>query len=193
MVRIGQQDYFIHEPAMLRDGSCWMPIHWFQCGNAMYAKCWELDPITTDNGSCWRVIKRENYEVPLHQFLKTFPELREDAVLIYGLLDPTRITGLFSQITNVLPICLMSYVQNCMTWILALLHCGHSLTQLSAIGGVSLQKATKFLPFLYGCIVTTHRVIYQRNGTSITAFSSLPLVCLVKNHKRNIISIFSRH
>lgn len=102
MVRIGQQDYYIHEPAMLRDGTCCMPIRWFQRGNAMYAKCWELDPITTDNGSSWRVIKRENYEVPLHQFLKTFPELREDAVSIYSIPDPTQITGLFSFINNVL-------------------------------------------------------------------------------------------
>ncbi|KAK7007194.1 hypothetical protein R3P38DRAFT_3325581 [Favolaschia claudopus] len=59
MVRIGKQDYYIHEPAMLRDGTFCMPFRWFMRGNILFAKCWAMTAVTSDAGGYWRVLKQE--------------------------------------------------------------------------------------------------------------------------------------
>ncbi|KAH9948702.1 hypothetical protein B0H21DRAFT_890351 [Amylocystis lapponica] len=69
MARIGLQDFYIHEPAMLRSGVPCMPVRWFtrvEGGQqVLFAKCWKLED----------------------EFLKTFPELQQDAKY-YGIPDP---------------------------------------------------------------------------------------------------------
>lgn len=92
MARIGIQDYFIYEPAMLTDGTCCVPVRWFMRNKVLFAKCWELDPITTDTGRAWRVIKRDTYKVSQDKFLKNFPDLQADAHM-YSLPDPTQLKG----------------------------------------------------------------------------------------------------
>ncbi|KAF7333089.1 hypothetical protein MVEN_02374000 [Mycena venus] len=57
MARIGMQDYFIHEPAMLTNGKFCMPIRWFARGKILFAKCWDLAVVTTEKGQNWRVIQ----------------------------------------------------------------------------------------------------------------------------------------
>ncbi|KAJ7246704.1 hypothetical protein C8J57DRAFT_1438159 [Mycena rebaudengoi] len=94
MHRISGHDYFIHEPAMLRDGTVCMPIRWFtKAGNAQldfFAKCWKLEPVSTDIQSGWRVRNTDGYVVPATDFLKNFPDLQRDARL-YDLPSPTEI------------------------------------------------------------------------------------------------------
>lgn len=94
MARIGDQDYFIHEPAMLDDQTCCIPVRWFTKDNILFAECWELDTITTDTTQAWRVLKRNGYVVPQHRFLKNLPNFLQDAAL-YGLPDPSNILGVY--------------------------------------------------------------------------------------------------
>lgn len=96
MARIGDSDYFIHEPAMLRDGICCMPIRWFHRGGRLVAQCWELQAVATNEISGWRVIQRECYEVLETNFLKNFIELKADACSIYNLPSPTILLGSIS-------------------------------------------------------------------------------------------------
>src|ERR1700712_1689180 len=80
MLRIGKDDYFIHKPAMLRDGKCCIPTRWFTKAGKYYANCWEIRPISTDKGSGWRVLmKAETLVVPASEFLKNFPAFKRDA------------------------------------------------------------------------------------------------------------------
>jgi hypothetical protein len=93
MVRIGRQDYYIHEPAMLRDGLFCVPVRWFTVGEVLFAKCWKMEAVSSDVGEVWRVVKCDDYIVPHTQFLKTFLELCHNADSRYGLPHPSRISG----------------------------------------------------------------------------------------------------
>lgn len=99
MARIGvsgrYQDFYVHEPAMLRDGTVCVPVRWFAVGHVLFAKCWRMQTISTDYGDGWRVLEYDDYSVPLTEFLKTFPELWDDAEAIYGLPHPSKIIGVF--------------------------------------------------------------------------------------------------
>lgn len=79
MARLGTRDYhrdfYIHEPAMLRSGEVCMPVRWFSVGEVLFAKCWQMQTITTEYGQAWRVLKCDDYVVPLSQFLNSFPDL----------------------------------------------------------------------------------------------------------------------
>ena len=96
MLRVGNQDFYIHEPAMLTDGSICMPVRWFNRveGEARewYAWCWEMESVTVDEVQGWCVRHRTGFEVPAKSLLKAFPELEADAPL-YGLPLPSRIVG----------------------------------------------------------------------------------------------------
>ncbi|KAJ7290654.1 hypothetical protein C8J57DRAFT_1213292 [Mycena rebaudengoi] len=104
MHRISGQHYFIHEPAMLRDGTVCMPIRWFtKAGNTQlnfFAKCWKLEPVSTDIQSGWRVRNTDGYVVPATDFLKNFPDLQRDTPL-YDLPSPTVILEIVDSATNV--------------------------------------------------------------------------------------------
>ncbi|KAM5539994.1 hypothetical protein V8D89_006326 [Ganoderma adspersum] len=84
MLRLGSQDFYIHEPALLRDGRICMPVRWFNCvqtgKRVWYAKCWAMEPVARKNGSGWRVIKLP-FEIATNELLKMFPELCVDANL----------------------------------------------------------------------------------------------------------------
>lgn len=93
MVRIGKDDFYTHELAMLSDQSCCMPIRWFKRDGNFVAICWKAVPVDTDRVSGWRIMKAEQYEVMEKDFLKPFPELHADAHRLYGLPDPANIIG----------------------------------------------------------------------------------------------------
>lgn len=97
MARMGTtgsyQDFYIHEPAMLRDGTICMPVRWFTVGLVLFAKCWRMETVSTDWGEGWRISECDDYTVPLTEFLKTFPELGEDAEALYGVPHPSKIIG----------------------------------------------------------------------------------------------------
>jgi hypothetical protein len=95
MARLGKQDYYIHEPVMLRNGDCCVPVRWFTVGEVLFAKCWKMQAVSSDIGQAWRVVKCEDYQVPYTEFLKTFPELCEDANTLYGLPHPSHLFGQF--------------------------------------------------------------------------------------------------
>ncbi|KAJ7728363.1 hypothetical protein B0H16DRAFT_1331027 [Mycena metata] len=86
MARIGKQDYFIHEPAMLVDGTFCMPVRWFVRDKTLVAKCWDLVVVNRDGGEKWRVIQRET-EVSQEKFIKNFPTIKTDLHL-YNVPDP---------------------------------------------------------------------------------------------------------
>ncbi|KAJ6461447.1 hypothetical protein C8R45DRAFT_1056025 [Mycena sanguinolenta] len=97
MLRINQQDFFIHEPAMLRNGNCCIPTRWFTKNGSLFAKCWLLQAVTTDELSGWRVVIRsEPYVVAATEFLKNLPDFRADVESgFYNLPNPTNIIGEF--------------------------------------------------------------------------------------------------
>ncbi|KAJ7294046.1 hypothetical protein C8J57DRAFT_1042339 [Mycena rebaudengoi] len=98
MARIGTQDYFIHEPIMLTDGTCCVPIRWFMRGQKLVAKCWGLEVLVTDAGQKWRVVEVES-EVGQDRFMKNLPDLQCDFQQ-YGLPDPSSITHTFNPING---------------------------------------------------------------------------------------------
>jgi hypothetical protein len=93
MARLGPQDYFIHEATMLRNGECCIPVRWFTIGEVLFAKCWRMEPVASDVDQGWRVIQCDDYSVPHTAFLKTFPDLCEDADQ-HGLPHPSKLFGM---------------------------------------------------------------------------------------------------
>jgi hypothetical protein len=91
MARIGPDDYFIHESAMLVDGQFCMPFRWFVRDKVLFAKCWDLEVVNTESGQSWLVIHRET-EVPQDKFMKNLLGIKSDFQL-YKVPDPSRIKG----------------------------------------------------------------------------------------------------
>ncbi|KAJ7634450.1 hypothetical protein FB45DRAFT_1025398 [Roridomyces roridus] len=98
MVRMYGQDFYIHEPAMLRDGQCCIPTRWFTRGDEFFANCWELEPVVKETGSGWRVvIKSQPLVVPASQFLKSFPSWQRDVGVYNHIPGPTHIFEVFNE------------------------------------------------------------------------------------------------
>jgi len=91
MIRIGEDDYYIYEPAMLINGSFCIPTRWFMRGGEFYCKAWPLRPVSDSDG--WQVREDVEIEVPQNDFLKNFPTLADDHRL-YGVPHPSRILGM---------------------------------------------------------------------------------------------------
>jgi hypothetical protein len=100
MARIAGKDYYIHEPAMLSNGQCVVPVRWFAKGGQLFAKCWQMLVVTKENSSGWRIFQPENYVVPAHEFLMDFPTFQADAGR-YSLPHPSLIVGEFWILLNV--------------------------------------------------------------------------------------------
>ncbi|KAF8187836.1 hypothetical protein K438DRAFT_1907474 [Mycena galopus ATCC 62051] len=91
MARISGKDYYIHEPAILDDGQyVVIPTRWFTKDNQMFAKCWEMQVVTREHSSGWRVLKSQNYIVPAAKFLSNFINFQTDAAR-YGVPHPSHI------------------------------------------------------------------------------------------------------
>ncbi|KAK0488234.1 hypothetical protein EDD18DRAFT_1081691 [Armillaria luteobubalina] len=78
MLHINNSDYYIHEPAMLRDCSLCVPFRWFMRDGKYYGHCWKLQAMSREGSVVWRVIKTDGVEVSQDKFLKNAPELRQD-------------------------------------------------------------------------------------------------------------------
>jgi len=100
MACLDRQDYYIHEPAMLRNGTCCIPVRWFTVGDILFAKCWKMEAISSDTGQAWRVLKGDDYSVVHTDFLKAFPELCKDADTQYGLPHPSRLDGKYKPLVQ---------------------------------------------------------------------------------------------
>lgn len=94
MVRVQNDDFYVYEPALLRDGRICMPYRWFTRGAETYAKVWGMTCIGGPDmsGSGWVVLKYATAEVNVRDLLSPLPTLKHTAHF-YGLPDPTRIIG----------------------------------------------------------------------------------------------------
>ncbi|KAL1692476.1 hypothetical protein GGG16DRAFT_51549 [Schizophyllum commune] len=83
MERVGNQDYYVFEPALLRgsrddtpaEALVYMPIRWFVRGDSVYARAWRLYATTSDNQRGWIVDARQVVDIDSSQLLLSFPEL----------------------------------------------------------------------------------------------------------------------
>lgn len=100
MARIADHDYFIYEPAMLRDTSCCIPVRWFMRGKVLFAKCWEMVPVITDTDAYWHVLERDDFEVSQNEFLKNFVQFKADASE-YQIPTPCNIKGAWAFVSFV--------------------------------------------------------------------------------------------
>ncbi|KAK7041004.1 hypothetical protein R3P38DRAFT_2768420 [Favolaschia claudopus] len=155
MARFGNQDYCIHEPAMLRDGTCLKAsvagkrregaqqarISFSGITNFLFVIVIIFRiPCNSDDGQFWRVVEQET-EVSEHEFMKNLPDLRTDFHL-YGWPDPSKIHGATKY----------------------LIHASETH------GGYALKDLASWLS-QSGSIVTTRPEICQRNGMSIFLFT----------------------
>ncbi|THU93269.1 hypothetical protein K435DRAFT_829530 [Dendrothele bispora CBS 962.96] len=91
MARIHDQDFFIYEPVMLQDSTCCIPTRWFERAGSLWAKCWRMQVVVSDQGvQGWNVFKSDDFEVCTSGFLKNFPNFRDDAHL-YGIPSPEKL------------------------------------------------------------------------------------------------------
>jgi hypothetical protein len=94
MIRIHRDDYYIFEPAMLHDCSVCMPHRWFTRDGQFFAKAWQLEQGMDEGGIAgWIVHQEHDIEVHAGQFLKNFPQLRDD-FRTYHVSDPANIIGI---------------------------------------------------------------------------------------------------
>ncbi|KAK7016987.1 hypothetical protein VNI00_018785 [Paramarasmius palmivorus] len=99
MIRLGEgvgaRDFFIFEPAVLRDRSVWMPHRWFikHVGEQtkFVARCWQMVPIRSSEGRpSWRVLMNHEAEFEEDELLLSFPDIKGREAQ-FGLLDLTQI------------------------------------------------------------------------------------------------------
>ncbi|CAK5270513.1 unnamed protein product [Mycena citricolor] len=95
MIRLAGKDYYIYEPCMAtseRDGvqQYVIPVQFFTRGGSLFAKCWRMHPVVTDQISGWRVDKTTPFEVDTKLFFKTFTQFQSD-VEWYQIPNPSHI------------------------------------------------------------------------------------------------------
>ncbi len=98
MVRVGDHDFYVYEPAQLTNGSMCVPVRWFTRGSRTFAKAWPMVPLP--DGAGWVVLRHAQFEVDSEQFLTPLPSLVSTHVF-QGVPDPRRIIGMYSS-TSVL-------------------------------------------------------------------------------------------
>ncbi|KZP26247.1 hypothetical protein FIBSPDRAFT_732946, partial [Athelia psychrophila] len=90
MVRIGDHDFYLFEPALLCTGLYVMPIRWFDRGDELFAQVWSLTPHATQNG--WIVHEYDFFEVAATNLSISFTYLKS-SYINRGVPDVTRILG----------------------------------------------------------------------------------------------------
>ncbi|PBK90657.1 hypothetical protein ARMGADRAFT_866159, partial [Armillaria gallica] len=100
MARLGGDDYYVFEPAMLyqhKESYCilrrWYTI---EGSKQMYAKCWKLIPLL--DGSGWTVSKSE-FVAREDQFLANFPRFTQE-FRAFKVPDPRNIVGIVDETTG---------------------------------------------------------------------------------------------
>lgn len=108
MARLGNQDFYIYEPCMLRDGTVIMPHRWFirpEAGrmgprtgtglqyDPLFAKVWRMVPIQTAGGQRgWRVLAFGDLQVDAQAMQSSFPVIKE-SYANYNIHNPQNIIG----------------------------------------------------------------------------------------------------
>ncbi|KAI0040193.1 hypothetical protein FA95DRAFT_912230 [Auriscalpium vulgare] len=104
MIRIGTEDFFVHEPAKLNDGRICMPMRFFTSGRTRgsptapeyYAKVCRLEPVITEAGPRGYVVHEyDSFNVPVRELSLSFPQLKETHESD-SLPDPRKIIGMIT-------------------------------------------------------------------------------------------------
>ncbi|KAF7329540.1 hypothetical protein MKEN_00216800 [Mycena kentingensis (nom. inval.)] len=106
MIRLGKQDFYLHEPCLLKDGTACMPTRWFTRGNEMFAETWKLIPANIDGRTGWIVDATERDEetrsreaVNSSEFLIAFPTFKA-SYFSHQIPDPSMILGMFPMLSS---------------------------------------------------------------------------------------------
>jgi hypothetical protein len=99
MVRIRGDDYYIYEPALLKDLSMCIPERWFTRDVTFFARAWKMEIRVIEGQLGWVVRKDIELEVSEHQFAKGFVTLEKEFER-YQLPHPSLIHGRRAFITQ---------------------------------------------------------------------------------------------
>jgi hypothetical protein len=101
MVRVGHRDFYIYEPATMRNNRVCMPIRWFTRANIadpaqqiLFADVCRLEIVDADDNRGYVVHEYDTLEIPISQLSLSFIELIETS-RVKGLPDPRCILGEF--------------------------------------------------------------------------------------------------
>lgn len=72
MMRVNNQDFFVHEPTYLRSRSVCMPMRWIIKDQVPYGVAHPMQPYTSDTGGFWIVDGTKEITVPASDFLVPF-------------------------------------------------------------------------------------------------------------------------
>ncbi|KAJ3877317.1 hypothetical protein F5051DRAFT_440725 [Lentinula edodes] len=100
MVRLGGQDFYIHELAKLDDGTLIMPFRWFTRSQVapgdvdqdFYGLAWGVETLPTPSGGTYVVHQYQTIQFPTSRLLSSFPYLVESYDMD-GIPDPRNILG----------------------------------------------------------------------------------------------------
>lgn len=92
MVREKEQDFYVHEPMLMRDHSVYMPIRWFVKDDAMHARAWQMRAVQSNGRSGWLVLDDQPCVVRLQDALLSLPHFAR-SYQYHDLPDPTNIIG----------------------------------------------------------------------------------------------------
>ncbi|KAH9899608.1 hypothetical protein C8Q73DRAFT_680493 [Cubamyces lactineus] len=91
MLRQGEQDFYVYEPARLQNGSVCMPVRWYQREGQTFARVWAMEPTADRSG--WIVRKDVEFDVCDKDFLVAFPDFVRSVSHYVDTPDPRRIEG----------------------------------------------------------------------------------------------------
>jgi hypothetical protein len=93
MIRVGADDYYIFELAMLKDFTFCIPERWFTRNGIFWARAWKLEVRVVDEVRGWVVRKDCEIEVSEHDLAKNFVGLQEQCEH-YRVPHPSLILGM---------------------------------------------------------------------------------------------------
>ncbi|KAJ3899459.1 hypothetical protein F5879DRAFT_993759 [Lentinula edodes] len=107
MVRVGRQDFFIHELAKLDDGTYVIPFHWLTRSQGLlggpeqqfFGLAWSIEICSTFSVRSFVVHQHQTIQFPISRLLSLFPYLVESYDLD-GIPDPRNILGVYTTNSN---------------------------------------------------------------------------------------------
>ncbi|KAJ3846590.1 hypothetical protein EV368DRAFT_88779 [Lentinula lateritia] len=107
MVRVGGQDFFIHELAKLDDGTYVIPFRWLTRSQGLpggpeqqfFGLAWSVEICSTFTGRGFVVHQHQTIQFPVSRLLSSFPYLVESYDLD-GIPDPRNIFGVYTTNSN---------------------------------------------------------------------------------------------
>ncbi|KAJ7913831.1 hypothetical protein B0H13DRAFT_2232248 [Mycena leptocephala] len=76
MIREQNQDFYIFEPTLLRDGkTVCVPTRWFQRDKDIWARVWKMQTVVTDSGPGWIVDNTEQFDLKSSDLMLSLPHL----------------------------------------------------------------------------------------------------------------------